>query len=432
MKWVRLRVQFHLGIFFETTHHTFTMKINVSSETGVLECVIVHTPGREVSLVSPDVKNKLLFDDIIYEADARVEHEDMLAIMEVVVGSGDGIIQITRLIREVFEYEHARMYFVGLLMQELQAENLSAIENRLLKLDADQLLEFAIMGQTNGMPDFKLLPSPNILFTRDLAAVINDGVILSRAAKKARIRESLLMDTVLEFHPLFGSVKNNVFRMQGYESIEGGDILIPDKKLVLIGMSERTSFSGIMKAAGAIFDWGVDNVLIVDIPKQRSSMHLDTIFTFASENECIVFPPSITGRKDNIVCLSRNSDGLFQTRLMSSLKDALEELLERTFHFLKCGGEDLNSQLREQWTDGANVFTLAPGVIVGYERNVHTFEELAKNGYEIMTQYDFINNHQQTSFKADPAQKIAISFIGNELCRGRGGARCMTQPIARK
>lgn len=421
-----------MGIFFETTHHTFTMKINVSSETGVLECVIVHTPGREVSLVSPDVKNKLLFDDIIYEADARVEHEDMLAIMEVVVGSGDGIIQITRLIREVFEYEHARMYFVGLLMQELQAENLRAIEKRLLKLDADQLLEFAIMGQTNGMPDFKLLPSPNILFTRDLAAVINDGVILSRAAKKARIRESLLMDTVLEFHPLFGSVKNNVFRMQGYESIEGGDILIPDKKLVLIGMSERTSFSGIMKAAGAIFDWGVDNVLIVDIPKQRSSMHLDTIFTFASENECIVFPPSITGRKDNIVCLSRNSDGLFQTRLMSSLKDALEELLERTFHFLKCGGEDLNSQLREQWTDGANVFALAPGVIVGYERNVHTFEELAQNGYEIMTQYDFINNHQQTSFKADPAQKIAISFIGNELCRGRGGARCMTQPIARK
>jgi arginine deiminase len=117
---------------------------------------------------------------------------------------------------------------------------------------------------------------------------------------------------------------------------------------------------------------------------------------------------------------------------MSNLQHALEELLGRAFHFVKCGGEDLNSQLREQWTDGANVFALAPGVIVGYERNVHTFEELAKNGYEIMTQYDFINNHQQTSFRADPAQKIAISFIGNELCRGRGGARCMTQPIARK
>jgi arginine deiminase len=408
------------------------MKIKVSSETGVLESVIVHTPGREVSLVSPDVKNKLLFDDIIYEADARIEHEDMLAIFEVIVGDNDGVIQITRLIREVFEHESARMYFVGLLMQELQAENLRAIEKRLLKLDADQLLEFAIMGQTEGMPDFNLLPSPNILFTRDLAAVINDGIILSRAAKKARLRESLLMDTVVEFHPLFESVRGNAFRMQGYESIEGGDILIPDEKLVLIGMSERTTFSGIMKAAGAIFDWGVDNVLIVDIPKQRSSMHLDTIFTFASDDECIVFPPSITGRKDNVVCLSRNDDGHFQTRLMSSLKNALEELLNRSFNFIKCGGDDPNSQLREQWTDGANVFALAPGVIVGYERNVHTFDALAKNGYDIMDQYDFISNHQQTPFEADPDNKIAISFIGNELCRGRGGARCMTQPIARK
>lgn len=407
------------------------MKINVSSETGVLDCVIVHTPGREVSLVSPDVKNMLLFDDIIFEADATIEHEDMLSIFEVVVGQTDGVIQITHLIKDVFEQEQARMHFVGLLMQELQADNLRAIEKRLLKLDADQLLEFAIMGQTGGMPDFKLLPSPNILFTRDLAAVINDGIILSRAAKKARLRESLLMDTIVEFHPLFESVRGNTFRMQGYESIEGGDILVADNRLVLIGMSERTTFSGIMKAAGAIFDWGVDNVLIVDIPKQRSSMHLDTIFTFASEDECIVFPPSITDKRENVVCLSRDDDGHFQTRLMSSLKDALEELLERSFHFIKCGGDDPNSQLREQWTDGANVFALAPGVIVGYERNVHTFQALAKNGYDIMTQFDFINNYQQTPFKADLDQKIAISFIGNELCRGRGGARCMTQPLSR-
>lgn len=407
------------------------MKLKVSSETGVLKHVIVHTPGREVSLVNPDVKNKLLFDDIIYEADARIEHEDMLSIFKVVVGE-QGVFQITKLIQDVFASESARMHFVSLLMQELQAENLRAIEKRLLMLDADQLLEFAVLGRTSGMPDFTLLPSPNLLFTRDLAAVINDGIILSRAAKKARIRESLLMDTLVEFHPLFESVRSKAFRMQGYESIEGGDILIPDEKLVLIGMSERTSFSGIMKAAGAILDWGVENVLIVDIPKQRSSMHLDTIFTFSSDDECIVFPPSITGRRDNVVCLSRDNDHRFRTRLMTSLKDALEELLDRPFTFIKCGGNDPDSQLREQWTDGANVFALAPGVIVGYERNVHTFDTLASNGYEIMDQYDFVNNYKQTPFEADPDLKIAISFIGNELCRGRGGARCMTQPISRK
>src|SRR5690606_6145159 len=117
--------------------------------------------------------------------------------------------------------------------------------------------------------EFTLLPCPNILFTRDLAAVVNDGIILSRAAKKVRIRESLLMDTLVEFHPLFRSVREKAFRMQGYESIEGGDILVVSPELVLLGMSERTSFSGIMKAAGALLGWGVKDVLIVDIPKQR-------------------------------------------------------------------------------------------------------------------------------------------------------------------
>jgi arginine deiminase len=407
------------------------MQLKVSSETGLLKGVIVHTPGREVSLVSPDVKHKLLFDDIIFETDARIEHENMLAIFEVVTNGGLGVIQITDLIRESFQLEAARHHFIDLLMQELPGENLRVISKRLSGLDAEELLEFSIMGQTAGMPDFTLLPSPNILFTRDLAAVVNEGIILSRAAKKARIRESLLMDTLVEFHPLFASVRDNAFRMKGYESIEGGDILIPDPKLVLIGMSERTTFSGIMKAAGAIFEMGVEHVLIVDIPKQRSSMHLDTIFTFASNNECIVFPPSIVGKSQNVVCLERGDDGLFKTRLMIDLHSALEELLDRKFHFINCGGDDLNSQLREQWTDGANVFALAPGVIVGYERNIHTFAALADRGYEVMTQTDFIQNYQQSSFQPEPDLRIAVSFIGNELCRGRGGARCMTQPIYR-
>lgn len=407
------------------------MTIKVSSETGFLNGVIVHTPGHEVSLVSPEVKHQLLFDDIIYEADARAEHEDMLAIFETVMSGSKGIFQITQLVSEVFEHELARNYFIGLLLHEMQGENVRAIEKRLKGLTGEELLEFAIMGRTVGMPDFKLLPSPNILFTRDLAAVINEGIILSSAAKKARIRESLLMDTLVEHHPLFATVRDKAFRMLGYESIEGGDILIPNEKIVLIGMSERTTFSGIMKAAGAILDWGVERILIVDIPKQRSSMHLDTIFTFARHDECIVFPPSITSKKDNVVCLEKGDDGRFKTRLMSSLKGALEELMGHAFRFINCGGDDPNSQLREQWTDGANVFALAPGVIVGYERNIHTFEALRQQGYEVMNQYDFIRNHQQTSFKSDDNTRIAISFIGNELCRGRGGARCMTQPISR-
>ena len=128
-----------------------------------------------------------------------------------------GVFQITKLIRDVFEHENARMHFVGLLMQELQAENLRAIEKKLLKLDAEQLLEFAVVGRTDGMPDFTLLRSPDLLFTRDLAAVINGGITLSRAARRRADSRIIADGRLCRVSSVFASVKSKAFRMQGYE-----------------------------------------------------------------------------------------------------------------------------------------------------------------------------------------------------------------------
>ena len=111
------------------------------------------------------------------------------------------------------------------------------------------------------------------------------------------------METVVQFHPMFAKVNENAIRISSHQSIEGGDVLVVSNKLVLIGMSERTSFSGLMKATEGLLNSGVETVLAVDIPKQRSSMHLDTIFTFASQNECIAFPPAILEQQDNVVAL---------------------------------------------------------------------------------------------------------------------------------
>lgn len=406
------------------------MSINVTSETGHLTGAIVHTPGKEVTLVNPDIKDELLFDDIIFESDARNEHLNMLKVFETVIPDGGHIYEITDLILECFQNEDARNFFIYNLVNRLPELNVTAIEQELLRVGPQELLEFSILGQTKSIKDFSLLPSPNILFTRDLAAVVNKGIIISRAAKKARARESLLMETIVDYHPVFTNVKENAFRLAYYDSIEGGDIIVASHDIVIIGMSERTSFSGIMKAASAIFDYGVKYVLIVDIPKQRASMHLDTIFTFANHNECIIYPPAITNRKDNVVCLSKEA-GKLVTDTKSSLKDALEELMGHEMTFINCGGSEPINQNREQWTDGANVFALAPGVIVGYERNTHTFAALEEHGYEIMNQFDFINSFKYSPFSPSPDIKIAVSFIGNELCRGRGGARCMTLPISR-
>ena len=274
-----------------------------------------------------------------------------------------------------------------------------------------------------------LNPTPNLLFTRDLAAVVNENVLLSRPAKVARIREFLLMEMLVKFHPLLGDLKPNILTIAEQETIEGGDVLVVSEDLVLIGMSERTSFSGLMTAAEGLISKGVQTVLAVDIPKQRSSMHLDTIFTFASRDECLVFPPAITERKKNVVKLT-SENGSVNARVMHSLKDALEECMGHPITFINCGGDSRTNQFREQWTDGANVFALAPGVIVGYERNTNTFKALEEHGYEVINQFDFIDEYRDKPFEPGN-KKMAIGFEGNELCRGRGGARCMTLPVSR-
>ncbi|WP_234567628.1 arginine deiminase family protein [Rhodohalobacter sp. 614A] len=405
------------------------MKINIPSETATLHGVIVHSPGHEVSLVNPSLKEELLFDDIIFESDARYEHLDMLKIFNAAMPSDGEVFEILDLAEECFQSEDVKAEFIELMIKELPFENIHTIEKDLLSLEPKSFVRFIAEGSL-GERNFNLHPAPNLLFTRDLAAVVGNMIILSRAAKEARAREFLLMRTIVRHHPLFEAVKNNTITVGGHQTIEGGDVLVAAENIVLIGMSERTSFSGLMGVAEQLLHHGVEHVLAVDIPKQRSSMHLDTIFTFADETECVVFPPSIEEKENNVVDLF--SDGNFvQCRQCKSLEGTLEELTGKEFNFIKCGGEKRIDQFREQWTDGANLFALAPGVVVGYGRNTKTFQALIDHGYQHMNQYEFVEEFENRDLNPENDGKIAISFEGHELCRGRGGARCMTLPISR-
>jgi arginine deiminase len=406
------------------------MKVGISSETERLKKVVVHTPGSEVSLVNPILKEELLFDDIIFENDAKVEHLDMLKVFRAAMPEDGEILEVVDLALDCFQNEDTRGEFTELMIKELPYENIHTIKDQLLDLTPEKFLQFIVEGSIPPKRSFNLNPAPNLLFTRDLAAVVGDRVILSRAAKKARVREFLMMETIVKNHPTFDEVSKRTIDISGQQSIEGGDVLVASDNLVLIGMSERTSFSGLMNVAEQLLSGGIEHVLAVDIPKQRSSMHLDTIFTFADKNECVVFPPAIEDQSDNVVHLFSGREHV-QTRKCKSLKSALEELTGNKFTFIKCGGGEQINQFREQWTDGANVFALAPGVIVGYERNTRTFAELADHGYRLMDQYSFIEQFSDSPFDYNKEGKIAISFQGHELCRGRGGARCMTMPVLR-
>ena len=161
-------------------------------------------------------------------------------------------------------------------------------------------------------------------------------------------------------------------------------------------------------------------------------MHLDTVFTYAAPDECVAFPPLIDlDGLNNVATFSRNGGpDKLATRMWHTLHEALEHHMGHSMSFMPCGGSDPLSQRREQWTDGANLFAVAPGVVLGYERNERTYATMAEAGYRVVTAEGFLSFYESSDF--EPGEKMAIKLDGYELSRGRGGPRCMTMPIHRQ
>lgn len=384
-----------------------------------------------MELVSPDNRLELLFDDILFLGHARKEHLLMCSIFEKVVGRSDAVLQISELLLDVFGNEDARFDFVDQLCQSLPERNLEAVADDLKRLSPDDLHRFALTGESD-LP-VRMQPLPNLMFTRDLAAVVHDHIILSHAATAARTRESIIVDVVLNHHNRFEDARDRIIKLPPGVTFEGGDLLVASPEVVLVGHSERTSFGAIMAIANELFErTPVQHLLAVELPKKRSCMHLDTVFTFASPDECVLFPPLVEDKSFGYAVHFQPTDepGRFITDMRTHLKDALMSLLGRDLTFIPCGGDERLHQEREQWTDGANVFAIAPGTILGYERNHRTFERMREHGYRVVTAESFLSYYEGGSFTPGD-DKLAIQLAGTELSRGRGGPRCMTLPIMR-
>lgn len=407
------------------------MRLDIESETDLLEQVLVHTPGIEMELVLPENRRELLFEDILFVDQAREEHELMSSVFSKIVGRDDTVLQISDLLQDVFQMEDARFDFVEQLCSVSRERNLRGFESELKRLPPDALFDFAMTGRSP-LP-IVMLPVPNLLFMRDVASVVHDHIILSHAATAARTRESMILRTVLEHHPLFAAYRDNIIVLPRGVTFEGGDLLVADESCVLVGHSERTSFGGVMSIAQELFErTPVEHVLMVDLPKSRYCMHLDTVFTFVSTEECVVFPPIITeDRVSNVIHYTRSGEpNKFYSEIRNGLQGILEDVMGRQLSFIPCGGSNPSNQKREQWTDGANLFAVAPGVVIGYERNESTFAEMRDRGYRLVTAEGFLSYYAESTF--EPGEMIAIKLEGNELSRGRGGPRCMTLPIARR
>src|SRR5437763_3026978 len=418
------------------------MRLNVTSEIGRLKSVLVHLPGREIDMMVPPMMAQLLFDDILYGQVAREEHRRFQQLLRYIATD---VHDIQDLLEETLEDEEVK----ELIVRDLAQRNgfTRRLTSWLLEQPPAALAEVLIGGiakdqESGELPKFELFPVPNYFFMRDPQIVIGDGVIVCAMATQARRRESLLSKFVFQHHKAFRG--RDLFWVDFMESgaerpqknaptIEGGDVLVPRRDLLLIGVTERTNKASVQQIARALkkSNSAVRTIIVVELPKQRSFMHLDTVFTITNRHECLIYPPVILPRGSQAATVSRidltkrNISFSPQKSLLGAMKKEGMELEP-----IYCGGKAVVDQQREQWTDGANAFTLAPGIILLYERNVRTAEELAGHDYHIVYEDDLLLGRTELETWTD--KKYAIQIQGHELSRARGGPRCMTMPLERE
>ncbi|MBJ8320430.1 arginine deiminase [Staphylococcus pseudintermedius] len=404
--------------------------IQVNSEIGTLKTVLLKRPGKELENLVPDHLSGLLFDDIPYLKVAQEEHDKFAQVLR---DEGVEVVYLEQLAAEAIADKAVREQFIDDILaesqktvlghekeikalfknlsdQELVDKIMAGVRKEEIQLEMNHLVEYM-----DDRYPFYLDPMPNLYFTRDPQASIGRGMTINRMYWRARRRESIFMTYILAHHPRFKDADVPVWLDQNCPfNIEGGDELILSKEVLAIGISERTSAQAIERLARQIL---FDNqstftkVLAIEIPNSRSFMHLDTVFTmidydkftmhaaiFKEENQMNIF----TIEKDETKQDIRISHS-------SQLKQTLEDALHvDNIQFIPTGNGDAIDGAREQWNDGSNTLTIRPGVVVTYDRNYVSNQLLREHGVKV------------------------IEITGSELVRGRGGPRCMSQPLYRE
>lgn len=401
--------------------------LKVNSEIGKLKTVLLHEPGEEINNLIPKYLEDLLFDDIPWLPLAKKEHQ---AFAQAFKDAGVKVVYLVDLVTQALDTsEQVREDFIKEFTAEanIQSDSLKEIvieylqgikDNKELVLKTiagikkSEIKDFKPVSLADYVTDYPFItnPMPNLYFTRDPFAVIGDSVSLNKMYSVTRCRETIYGKYIFKYNPEYKGTKL-FYDRTNQTSIEGGDILVLSDETLIVGISQRTQPSSIELLAKNIFykyDTKYKTVLAFSIPKFRTFMHLDTVFTqvdydkFTIHQECYETLRIFSVEKTN-------NDGKLEVKeVHEKLEDVLRKYTGKEITLIPCGGNDSVSADREQWSDGSNTVAIAPGEVITYERNDITNKILKSYGIKVHT------------------------IPSSELSRGRGGPRCMCMPLERE
>ncbi len=414
-------------------------KVGVSSETGRLQSVIIHTPGHEVENMTPENVRRSLYSDILNLSASTDEFLRLKAVLEKVAQ----ILEVKTLLTDILLDEKVKEQLVRKICEQENADTeIKGLINTPADILASELIEGVVLKRDNlsrflNKDRYSIHPLHNLLFTRDASMVLWDDMIVGKMATKDREREPLIMEAIYREHPLFrintlnpekGTGNHRIFKNA---TIEGGDLLVAGEDVILVGTGVRTSSEGVDFLIEMVKEKRIatKHILVQELPREPESfIHLDMTFTFLDTDSCIIYEPLILKElKYQTIHITIDNGKVTGIKEEKNLLHALNQC-GFDLSAVICGGKgDHWIMEREQWHSGANFLALAPGMVIGYERNSHTLEELYKNGFEIISATEFVKSDKAI----DEYKKVVITIPGAELARGGGGARCLTMPLCR-